>query len=113
GMFYKRYKNSAPKQLYNKYLDFEKTLINYGVEILSSSFANISTIDDKVFSGNNKSNSNVSDVIKKKLITESDVRGQYIKGTRLIVIDSKSIVTPLAKDFIRINHIEIMRDSDE
>ncbi|MGL5353409.1 MAG: TIGR02536 family ethanolamine utilization protein, partial [Clostridium sp.] len=108
GMFYKKYKNSAPKQLYNKYLEFEKTLINYGVEILSSSFKSISKIEEKSYVSSDRSISKTCDVIKKKLITESDVRAQYIKGCRLIVIDKKSIVTPLAKDFIRINHIEIM-----
>lgn len=113
GMYYKKYKNTAPKQLYNKYLDFEKTLINYGVEILRSSFQNICIREEKTNVIENRSIAGASEVIKKRLVTESDVRAQYIKGSRLIVIDSKSIVTPLAKDFIRINHIEIMRESEE
>lgn len=118
GMYYKKYKNTAPKQLYNKYLDFEKQLTNYGIEILNSSFNNV--YKEKVQCVNNSINSNrdiaidkSTEITNKKLISESDIRKHYIEGAKVIVIDSKSIITPLAKDFIRINHIEIMRKSGE
>lgn len=119
GMYYKKYKNTAPKQLYNKYLDFEKQLTNYGIEIINSYFNNTYKVEE-IQSINNISNINKDilmdksvEITKKKLITESDIRKHYINGSKVIVIDSKSIITPLAKDFIRINHIEIMRKSGE
>ena len=119
GMYYKRYKNTAPKQLYSKYLDFEKQLINYGIEILSSTFNNTYKIEHNTYV-NNKSDVNSkkimnksSEIMNKKLISESDVRKHYINGSKVIVIDNKSIITPLARDFIRINHIEIMRKNGE
>lgn len=119
GMYYKKYKNTAPKQLYNKYLDFERQLISYGIEILSSSFNNTYGVEDDKYQNNIKdinskiSMSKSSEITNKKLISEADIRKQYISGSRTIVIDSKSIVTPLARDFIRNNHIEIMRKSGE
>lgn len=116
GMYYKKYKNTAPKQLYNKYLDFEKQLTNYGIEILSNSFNNTYKLEEAQPINNVPNIVNIdksAEITNKKLITESDIRKHYIKGSRVIVIDSKSILTPLAKDFIRINHIEIMRKSGE
>ena len=119
GMYYKKYKNTAPKQLYSKYLDFERQLINYGIEILGSSMSNTYRLEENIY-GNNKVDINTkkvmnksSEITNKKLISESDVRKHYINGSRVIVIDSNSIITPLARDFIRINHIEIMRKSGE
>lgn len=116
GMYYKKYKNTAPKQLYNKYLDFEKQLTNYGIEILRNSFNNTYKLEEAQIINNIPNIINIdesAEITNKKLITESDIKKHYIKGSRLIVIDSKSILTPLAKDFIRINHIEIMRKSGE
>lgn len=119
GMYYKKYKNTAPKQLYNKYLDFERQLINYGIEILSSSFNSTYIVEEGKYPKNSVDiSTNISmnksvEITNKKLISESDIRKQYINGSRVIVIDSKSIITPLARDFIRINHIEIMRKSGE
>lgn len=115
GMYYKRYKNTAPKQLYNKYLDFEKQLTNYGIKILNSSFNNTYKIEEIQSTNINRDilMDKSAQITNKKLITESDIRKHYINGSKVIVIDSKSIITPLAKDFVKINHIEIMRKSGE
>ena len=119
GMYYKKYKNTAPKQLYSKYLEFERQLINYGIEILGSSLNNTYTLQDNIYIDNKLDNApkrvanKTAEITNKKLISESDIRRQYITGSNVIVIDSKSIITPLARDFIRLNHIEIMRKSGE
>ena len=119
GMYYKKYKNTAPKQLYSKYLEFERQLINYGIEILGSSLNNTYTLQDNIYTDNKLDNApkrvanKTAEITNKKLISESDIRRQYITGSNVIVIDSKSIITPLARDFIRLNHIEIMRKSGE
>lgn len=103
GLSYKRYKGTAPKQIYSKYLEFEKILKNYGIEFISNS-VNININKNK-----NDKNEEKSIIIHKKLISESDIRKQYISGTKVIFIDSKSIITPLAEDYIKMNHIEIIK----
>ncbi len=101
GLQYRKYKDTAPKQVYIKYLDFEKQLRNYGVEIIGNSFGNSEITNNGCTPG----------VIKKKLITEEEVRGYYNRGVNTIVIDSKSIVTPLAVDFLKIHHIDLVKRS--
>lgn len=100
GLIYKKYKNSAPKQVYNKFLEFEGVLKNYGIEIMNNSLNKI-----------NKTTIAKEEaiVINKNLITEADVRKQYLMGNKVICIENKSIITPLAKDYIKINHIEILK----
>lgn len=100
GLIYKKYKNSAPKQVYNKFLEFEGVLKNYGIEIMNSYLnkTNTTTIEKEE-----------TVVINKNLITEADVRKQYLMGNKAICINSKSIITPLAKDYIKINNIEILK----
>lgn len=100
GLIYKKYKNSAPKQVYNKYLEFENMLKNYGIEIMNNSLnkTNKCTM-----------NKDQSTVINKKLITECDIKKQYLMGNKIISVDNKSVITPLAQDYIKMNHIEILK----
>lgn len=100
GLLYKKYKNSAPKQVYNKYLEFEDTLKNYGFEVISNAIniSRVNNTDDEKFIS-----------ISKKLITEADIKKNYIAESKVVFIEDKSIITPLAKDYIQTNHIEIKR----
>lgn len=103
GLFYKKYKNTAPRQVYSKYLEFEQTLRNYGIEFISNSI-NVQESKNK-----NTINEEKSIRINKKLISETDVRREHQSGSKVIFIDSKSIITPLARDYIKMNHIEIIK----
>lgn len=100
GLLYKKYKNSAPKQVYNKYLEFEDTLKKYGFEVISNAInmSRVNNTDDEKFIS-----------ISKKLITEADIKKNYIAESKVVFIEDKSIITPLAKDYIQTNHIEIKR----
>lgn len=110
GMEYKIYKDSAPKQLYNKYLNFEKQLINYGFEIINESLSSkITTLYNKDLCKDSSSEIVKSEKLSKKVITEDDIRGIHEKGENVVIIGVKSILTPLAKDFVKINNMEIIK----
>ena len=107
GLEYRRYKDTAPKQLYNKFLNFEKQLLNYGIEILSENL-NVSSYH-KEESLEKYAETIKSEKITKKVITEGDVRRLHEKGENLVILGEKTILTPLAKDFVRMNHMEIIK----
>lgn len=110
GMEYKRYKNTSPKHLYNKYIDFEKELIKCGMNIVKS----ISSIGSK----NEEATSTVESPILeetsleirgRKLITEGVLKKHYMNNMKSMVIDNNTIITPLASDFIKINNLKLKR----
>ncbi|MDU6877791.1 TIGR02536 family ethanolamine utilization protein [Clostridium tepidum] len=118
GIEYKKYKQRAPKALWNMYVGFEEKIKTFGINIISSL--------DEIESNINKeksldeSNKKISNLVSnnneekflfkgKKLITESDLRKIYMKGVKEISIDKKALITPLASDFIRIHQLIIKR----
>lgn len=115
GLHYRKYKNTAPKALYNKYLEFEDKLINFGVEIIQSSnienkLLNSSSLERLPLVNNVGESEKSGEIRNKKLISEADLRKIYMSGSRVIFVDKKSIITPLANDFIRINNINIIKN---
>ncbi|WP_315118590.1 TIGR02536 family ethanolamine utilization protein [uncultured Clostridium sp.] len=117
GVEYKRYSKTAPKILYNKYVEFEEKLKDYGVKFIDS-LIEIKQCKDVV--KNNVVKEEVSEKCEsyskkslelrnKKLIVESDLRRLYKRDMEEVIIDKKSIITPLASDFIRIQKLNIKR----
>ena len=49
------------------------------------------------------------EIRNKKLISEMDLRKPFMNGMKSVVIDKKSIITPLANDFIRIHNLKVKR----
>lgn len=135
GIEYKRYKDTAPKALYKKFLSFEDELCKFGVEIikdlntiskdkLSIKSGTLSAIDAErentkplnkdAISLINKENTNIDnkfslDLRNKKLISEADLRKPTINGVKNILVNKKSIITPLAIDFMRIHHLKLKK----
>ncbi|MBO3443115.1 TIGR02536 family ethanolamine utilization protein [Clostridium sp. CCUG 7971] len=120
GLEYKRYKSSAPKALYNKYISFEQELKKFGVNVIKDIFnildENKSTSKEEINNSNEtiidkaiEVTDEVLDLRNKKLISESDLRKPQMNGVSKILIGKKSIVTPLANDFIRIHHLKLNR----
>lgn len=117
GLEYRKYKNTAPKALYNKYLDFEKELKLYGINLIEY----IGNIVDKIPKKQcDKAESTIEianptvdefclEIRNKKLISESDLRKPFINGMKTLIVDKKSIITPLASDFIRIHNLKVKR----
>ncbi len=55
-------------------------------------------------------NENTLDLRSKKLISESDLRKPQINGIDKILLGKKSIITPLANDFIRIHNLKLDKE---
>lgn len=120
GLEYRRYKNTAPKALYSKYLDFEKQLKIYGIQIigyigeikksekslLKSEVGEIS--EEDIFISDKKSSLKV-EIRNKKVISEAEIKKEFLPGTNSLVIDKKSIITPLAADFIKTHNVIVKR----
>lgn len=128
GMEYRKFKVTAPKTLYKTFLEYEEKVRNFGVIIvptysLKDELNNKKTKNNLVETATVKVNndlvfhqevqaSEIKDSLyirNKKLIAESDLRKIYMNGVRNVTVDKNSILTPLAKDFIRINHLNITR----
>lgn len=139
GIEYKRYKETAPKTLYNKYRAYEDDICRYGVKIIKSLSEVVSSkvafseeklnkeILNKEVLNEEKSNKEILnkeisneekvkmddkfsiDLTHKRLISESDLRKPMINGTKDIIVSQNSIITPLAMDFIRIHNITVKR----
>ncbi|MFR1707443.1 MAG: TIGR02536 family ethanolamine utilization protein [Clostridium sp.] len=121
GLEYRKYKNTAPRALYNKYLSFEKELKVYGIDIIEF----LEKVEDKTTRKEEyKKVEEVSaletlnsipeeemsfEIRNKKLISEGDLRKPFMNGMKSVVIDKKSIITPLANDFIRIHNLKVKR----
>ncbi|MDM8126968.1 TIGR02536 family ethanolamine utilization protein [Paraclostridium benzoelyticum] len=120
GLEYKRYKQTAPKTLYNKYLNFEKEIKSYGVEIINNpkSILNETKVnykeeyvkDNTEIKVNVNLTENTLDLRSKKLISESDLRKPQINGIDKILLGKRSLVTPLANDFIRIHNLKVDKE---
>ncbi|MEG0307665.1 MAG: TIGR02536 family ethanolamine utilization protein [Clostridium sp.] len=121
GLEYRRYKNTAPRALYNKYLNFEKELKVYGIDIVQfldnlenkglrkEEFNNTKEHSPLLAEEVNKVEGMSFEIRNKKLISEADLRKPFMNGMKSVVIDKKSIVTPLANDFIRIHNLKVNR----
>jgi ethanolamine utilization protein len=120
GIEYKRYKETAPKALYNKYLSYEDELKTFGIEVIKdlncittkkNSFIQHEEVkkDDcktEIFKIDDEFS---LDLRNKKLISESDLRKPQMNGVKSIIVSKRSIITPLATDFIRIHHLKLKR----
>ncbi len=120
GLEYRRYKNTAPRALYNKYLDFENQLKIHGIQIIGyigevkKADKNLLNYESNNVSVNEVLNLDYDDDLKleirnKKVISEAEIKGNFIPGINSLVIDKKSIITPLASDFIRTHNLRVKR----
>ncbi|MCC0685250.1 TIGR02536 family ethanolamine utilization protein [Clostridioides sp. ZZV14-6345] len=135
GIEYKKYKDTAPKALYKKFMSFENEICKFGVEIIkdlntitknklsiksevSSSIdskkENTKALNKDMESLNNVGSIKIDtefslDLRNKKLISEADLRKPTINGVKNILVNKKSIITPLAVDFMRIHHLKLKK----
>lgn len=121
GIEYRRYKNTAPAVLYNKYVGFEDDIKKFGAEVIalngkvreekpviieSKSIKEEIALDEVVLGDTEEG---VLHIRNKRLITESDLRKPFMNGMKTVVVDKKSLITPLATDFIRIHHLKLKK----
>lgn len=117
GIEYRKYKGRAPKALWDMYQGFEEKIKAFGINIISSLDEIDENLSNKSLSINKEEISTLDSNSKegtflfegKKLITESDLRKIYMKGTKEVLISKKALVTPLAVDFVRIHQLKLKR----
>ena len=132
GIEYKRYKETAPKALYKKFMSFEDEICKFGVDIVKDlktiSNNNQSTKKEsinnlelrkeniKTLNTDEKKSSSIEiddefslDLRNKKLISEADLRKPIINGVKNVLVNKQTIITPLATDFLKIHHIKLKR----
>lgn len=114
GIEYKKYINTAPTELYKKYISFERELRMYGVQIINSAQdilveKQTTVTKEEVKVKNTESLEAIVELRNKKLISEADLRRPEIRGAQKIVVDKKTKITPLASDYIRTNNLKIER----
>ncbi|SHI97702.1 hypothetical protein [Lutispora thermophila] len=114
---YKKYEVTIDKGLKEKFEFYEKTIAGYGVQffntqdiikVIIGSCENIIAVDERNLE--KKCREEECFLLDKKLITEQDLRKLVQKGHRKIRIGNKSIITPLAKDYIKINNICLFKE---
>ncbi|QXM06518.1 hypothetical protein [Crassaminicella indica] len=65
-------------------------------------------LEEPAYETKNECDEEVIDFTHKRLISEMDLRKIYKNGKRGIQVGKKTIISPLAKDFIRIHKIEVV-----
>ena len=93
GLEYKRY--SEPKALMETYDKYLSAIIKYGILVVKR----VDLID--------KMGAVTEKTVLKGVITISKLRERNLKNAGLI-LDKKSIITPLAMEYIKENNIEIL-----
>lgn len=123
GVCYRKYKDTANKNFFNMFKGYEEKMISFGIEVVKEEEL-IDCLNDEAYKDceenikeQYKENINKNlvkkkavekAIINKKVVSEKDIERLWSKGYQNIAIDKKSIITPLAKDFIRTNEIKIM-----
>lgn len=130
---YRKYSSTANKVFFKMYLEYENKLKDFGINIKSTDnilnlikegkakkkntsikveenikASNIEEVNPETSKEISIEN-NVYTINSNRLISEKEVTDLYRKGIRIINVPKKALITPLAKDFARINHIEIIR----
>ncbi|WDV45092.1 hypothetical protein PV797_16420 [Clostridiaceae bacterium M8S5] len=103
GIAYRKFKGLANASYYDMFKSYEEKLKEYGMTIIKQEDLHLqkSKTDETLKIGKT--------VINKKIIVESDVKKVYEAGHDTIQINDKSIISPLASDYIKINDINITK----
>lgn len=118
GLEYRKYSKTSNKIFYKMYQEYENRIVNFGLKIInnfSGLFQNEEIneeVDEKteIESEEHRAYDKENKVeVTKKVLTETDIDKLYKSGAKEIIINNKTILTPLAKDYIRIKSIAVKR----
>lgn len=108
---YRKYKKTSYKALYTLYSDYENKIKQYGIRPIGH-MTDILTVEEKPSPHKEKEELNPDEEIDfthKKLLLETDLMKASIPIYGTVIVSKKSIVTPLAEDFIRTHKLKIKR----
>lgn len=106
GIYYRKFKNLSNEKFYLMMTGYEKKLLSFGVEIVKCS--QIKNSLNNIYE-ENKSSCDKDVYLDKKVVTQSDIERLYDNGHRKICIKKDSLITPLAKDYVNMNHLELKK----
>lgn len=111
GIAYRRYRQQANPAFYQVFADKEATLCSFGMQVvrinqLAQMFAggkattthdSAHVASETVVTANQKMH-----VITNRVVGEKDLRTCYEQGYRRVKLQEKAVITPLARDFLRL-----------
>lgn len=103
GLEYRRYKDRAPKTLYLQYQKYEERLLRFGAELLHQ-ISDLSSAGDSV-----QEEMACADLTGLGLLRESDLVRARSQGFRRVCIGARTIITPLAGDYISNHSLHVSR----
>lgn len=110
GLAYRKYRESSYKALYQKYQEYEEEIRRFGGEIVTG-IREAAELEMRARSGGRipADDSKAFDLTRLKLLGESDLGRMRGTGYRTVLIGRKTIITPLAKDYISNHNLTVRR----
>lgn len=114
GIAYRRYRQTANTVFYQVFADKEATLCSFGMRVvnlvqLTTVFSGVETtknayqnIDSQSTSCTNLPTGKDVHIIANRVVGEKDLRACYEQGYRTIKLQERAVITPLARDFLRL-----------
>lgn len=101
GVAYYKYKETSNIAFYNMLQEYERKLKLFGIEFVEKGeLLNL-------FQENEDRNQSKAYFVQEKIITEAVIKGVFMNGYQRITTKKDAIFTPLARDYIRTNQIQI------
>ncbi|PEX93239.1 ethanolamine utilization protein [Bacillus cereus] len=118
GIVYKKYKQTSNALLFKMYGEYVKKIEEFGVKIIHDTQLLQSCCEDKIVQNAQFTKSTMNgeaqiykkvELISKKVITEADLKKFHLRNVKEIIVTPNSIITPLAKDYIRMQQMQVQR----
>ena len=119
GIAYRRYRQQANPAFYQVFANKEATLCSFGMQVvrmnqLAEMFAGgkATTAHDSVHVASETvvTASQKMHVITNRVVGEKDLRTCYEQGYRRVKVQERAVITPLARDFLRLKEDLVMTD---
>ncbi|WP_432663248.1 hypothetical protein R9X47_22050 [Wukongibacter baidiensis] len=123
GICYREFESTANKNFFNMFKAYEEKIVGFGVDVVREeelmAYLDKGACKEEVkdeskpeaIKAQKQEGAEVTQkaTISRKLISERDIEKLWNRGYKTISTDKRSIITPLAIDFIRRNEINIIR----
>lgn len=118
GLLYRKYKQTSPVMLYKLYDGFANKLQSYGIKTARESDLLSACLEDQRLAEYQEEvdseDADVdmisqSEVLTSKVITEADVKKYRLQNVKEIVVGRRSIITPLAQDYLHTHQMRVRR----
>lgn len=123
GIDYRKFRNISSENFFQLFKSYEDRLVSFGIDIVKkeellfylSENTCVKDIKKELVQESFKNINQgkkvhvIEATISKKAVSEGDIKRIWDLGYKTIYLNEKSIITPLAKDYIRTNEIEIKR----